>query len=234
MKIAFCFLAYGDEYVREFLQIAPNFPKEDIIVTSDRQIEDYNTIIVNEDFNFNLKVKAIERALETYDNILSLDTDHYIRGLDLNSFSKFYNKGVITKWFGDEVQYLGEQITSKDLSSGLTSRNDVNEFGTMLYFLNNSEQVRFVDESVLFISITSSETKSKFVDTFKRLIHHTENKQPYRETDKKYGALEGCLMYVCFKLSNLELHRESKFLNKMFLHYGPTEGHGIKIKSKLL
>ena len=47
MKIGFCFLAYGDDYVREFLQIAPNFPKEDIIVTSDRQIEDYNTIIVN-------------------------------------------------------------------------------------------------------------------------------------------------------------------------------------------
>ena len=28
MKIGFCFLAYGDEYVREFLQIATNFPKE--------------------------------------------------------------------------------------------------------------------------------------------------------------------------------------------------------------
>lgn len=234
MKIAFCFLAYGDEYVREFLQIAPNFPKEHIIVTSDRQIEDYNTIIVNEAFNFHLRVKAIEKALETYDNVLSLDTDHYIRGLDVNSFSKFYNKGVVTKWFGEEVQYLGEHITSEDLSNGLTSRNDVNEFGTMLYFLNNSEQVRFVDESVLFISISNKESKFKFIDTYKKLIKHTENKQPYRETDKTYGALEGCLMYVCFNLSYLEIHKESKFLNQMFVHYGPTEGHGIKIKSKIL
>jgi hypothetical protein len=234
MKIGFCFLAYGDEYVREFLQIAPNFPKEDIIVTSDRQIEDYTTIIVNEDFNFHLRVKAIEKALETYDNVLSLDTDHYIRGLDLNSFSKFYNKGVVTKWFGDEVQYLGENITSDALSNGLTSRKDVNEFGRMLYFLNNSEQVKFLDESVLFISITNKESKFKFVDIYKKLINHTENKQPYRETDKTYGALEGCLMYVCFKLSNLELHTESKFLNKIFHHYGPTEGHNVKLKSKLL
>jgi len=234
MKIGFCFLAYGDDNVREFLQIAPNFPKEDIIVTSDRQIEDYNTIIVNEDFNFHLRVKAIEKALETYDNVLSLDTDHYIRGLDLNSFSKFYNKGVVTKWFGDEVQYLGENITSDALSNGLTSRKDVNEFGRMLYFLNNSEQVKFLDESVLFISITNKESKFKFVDIYKKLINHTENKQPYRETDKTYGALEGCLMYVCFKLSNLELHTESKFLNKIFHHYGPTEGHNVKLKSKLL
>ena len=63
MKIAFVSWAYGDEYVREFLQIAPNFPKEDIIVTSDRQIEDYNTIIVNEDFNYNLKFKSIEEDI---------------------------------------------------------------------------------------------------------------------------------------------------------------------------
>jgi len=234
MRIAFCFLAYGDEYVREFLQIAPNFPKEDIIVTSDRQIEDYNTIIVNEDFNFHLRVKSIERALETYDNILSLDTDHYIRGLDLNYFNKFNNKGVVMKWFGDSVEYLGEQITSDDLSNGLTSRQDVNEFGRMLYFLNNSEQVKFLDESVLFISIIDSEVKSKFVDIYKKLINHTENKQPYRETDKTYGALEGCLMYVCFRLSNVELHTESKFLNKTFIHYGPVEGHNVKIKSKIL
>ena len=41
-------------------------------------------------------------------------------------------------------------------------------------------------------------------------------------------------MYVCFKLSNLELHTESKFLNKIFHHYGPTEGHNVKLKSKLL
>ena len=121
MKIAFCFLAYGDKYVREFLQIAPNFPKEDIIVTSDRQIEDYNTIIVNEDFNYNLKFKSIESTLETYDNILLLDTDHYIRGLDLNYFNKFHNKGVVMKWFGDSVEYLGEQMRSDDLSNGLTS-----------------------------------------------------------------------------------------------------------------
>lgn len=234
MRIAFCFIAYGDNYVKEFLNIAPNFPKKDIIVTSDRQIKDFNTIIVEGEFNFHLRIQALMKAVKTYDSVLLLDTDNIVKNLDLNSFKQYYNKGLTVKWFGSEVEYLNESITSESLCKGLTSRNDVNNYGKMLFELNNQEEVKFIDESCFFFSTTDKTLKTRFIKTYKKLINQTVEVQPYRETDKTNGALEGCILYTAAKKSKINIQKDYSFFNDKFFHFGPEYGHRTNFRRRVI
>jgi len=229
MNIGFCFLAIGDRYVDEFKSIATNFPKENIIVCSDRKIDDYNTIIYNGEFNFNLKSIPIIEGLKKYQKVVFLDTDHYIKKFDINHLNTFQT-GISVKWVGDKVIYLNENITSDMLINGTTSRDDVNNYGKMLSNLNND--IKFIDECFLFFNLKD---KDVFIKNYLMVMEKTKNTQPYRDTDKKKGALEGCLLYTVAKLSNEDVSStNSKFITNFFYHYGPEVGHLTKLKKELL
>lgn len=228
-SICFCFLAIGDRYVHEFKSIATNFPKENIIVCSDRKIDDYNTIIHDGEFNFNLKSIPIIEGLKKYEKVVFLDTDHYINKFDINYFNTF-EKGISVKWIGDKVVYLNENISADMLINGTTSRDDVNNYGKILS--NLYDNIKFIDESFLVFNLKD---KDNFIKNYLMVIEKTKNTQPYRDTDKKKGALEGCLLYTATKLSNEDiLSSNSKFIKNFFYHYGPELGHSIKLKKELL
>lgn len=232
-NIGYCFLAIGDRYVDEFISISKHFPKENIIVCSDREIAGYNTIVTKEPFNFHLRALAIERALKEYDTVVALDTDHVITSLDKNIFYDALN-GISVKWVGDSVTYLEEKITSKDLINSNTKFDDVNLYGSTLYKIINSE-VKFLDESIMIFKLNDEE-KELFLENYFDIISKTKEKQPFRYTDKKMGALEGCIIYSAAVLSNIEINAEkSDDLNSYFYHYGPKIGHTLKLnKNKSL
>jgi len=91
MNYGICFLAYGEEYIKEFNIVAESLIKLNnefkIFVVTDQPdwiINGvYKIIKVEEEFNFNLKRIVIEEALKENDTILFLDTDIFIRnGID--------------------------------------------------------------------------------------------------------------------------------------------------------
>ena len=231
-NIGYCFLAIGDRYVEEFLSISKHFPKENIIVCSDREISGYTTIVTKEPFNFHLRALAIERALKEYDIVVSLDTDHVITPFNNSLFDNFKD-GLSLKWIGDSVIYLEEKITSHDLAHSNTKFDDVNSYGNVLYKMINTE-VKFLDESIMVFKLQDNQ-KELFLKNYFDIISKTKSKQPFRFTDKKMGALEGCLIYSALYKSNIKINTEnSSLLNKYFYHYGPKIGHTLNLKKTLI
>ena len=90
-EFALCFLAYGDEHIKEFNKVCNKIlvshPLSNIFVlTNDKSKIDNHSINIfekQEDFNFNLKRYIIAEAFETYDTIIMLDTD-----IDIKSFEQ--------------------------------------------------------------------------------------------------------------------------------------------------
>ena len=231
-KIGYCFLAIGDRYVDEFISISQHFPKESIIVCSDREISGYTTIVTKEPFNFHLRALAIEKALKEYDTVVSLDTDHVITPFS-DSFFDNFKDGLSLKWIGNSVIYLEEKITSHDLVHSNTKFDDVNLYGNVLHKMINSE-VKFLDESIMVFKLNDAE-KELFLTNYFDIISKTKSKQPFRFTDKKMGALEGCLIYSALYKSNIKINTEnSNLLNNHFYHYGPRIGHNVNLKKTLL
>ena len=77
----FCFLAYGEEHIKEFNIVAKSILKLNsnykIIVGTDSPIDIidgvYQTILINEPFNYNLKRIVIEHSLKEFNTILFFD-----------------------------------------------------------------------------------------------------------------------------------------------------------------
>lgn len=228
--ICYVFLAYGDDYIKEFLRIAPFFPKEHILVYSNREIEDYNTLTTKKPFNFNLKLTALTKALKKYNKVLLLDTDTTIKDFNPDLLSKL-DSGLTVKWFGKRVTYLGRSITSKSLTEGSTSFSDVNEYGKTL-FDEYKNTIKFIDESCLFFNFTNEHQKTMFKSTLEYYFLKLKNKYPIREN--KPGSLEGCLLYVIASQVNLNIYKNKQIFDKMFYHYGPVSGHNNSFKQKVL
>ena len=229
-NICYVFLAYGEEYIEEFLRIAPFFPKEHILVCSNRKIEKYNTLTTNNPFNFNLKLTALTKALKKYNKVLILDTDTIIKDFNPDLLSEL-ESGLTVKWFGERVTYLDSSITSKSLSNGTTIFNDVNDYGKTL-FKEYKNTLRFIDESCLFFNFTNEQQKAMFISTLEYYFSKLKNKYPIREG--KVGSLEGCLLYVIASQVNLGIYKNKEIFDKMFYHYGPVNGHNISFKQKVL
>ena len=216
--IGFCFLAIGDRYVEEFKSLSTFFPKNNIVVCSDRQIDDYHTIIVDEEFNFNLKSKSIVESLQKFDKVVSLDTDHVITSLPKNLFDDIPD-GISVRWIGNDVEYLDKKFNSSDFINGNTDFDDVNEYGKILYELTKAE-IKFIDESVMVFNFKNKSTKNKFIKNYLNIIEKSKGKQPFRYTDKKMGAMEGCIIHAASVLSNVDINTDMNWeLNKHFYHY---------------
>ena len=226
------FLSYGEDYHKEFLEISKNFNINDVLVVSDKNLGEYNTIITSEAFNFNLKHISITESLKKDDSVLYIDTDTIVQNPNYNLLHNIED-GIYVKWIGDVINYLDESITSNNISFGETSRNDVNNYGKELFKIVQ-KPIKFIDESILFIKL-KNENKFNFIKNYKELVNQFKNNTPYRETDKKWGAIEGCLLWAAAELSNIKI--DDKTLTeffKQFKHYGPMVGHNIKNKKSIL
>ena len=233
-NVGYAFLAIGERYTQEFLSISKLFPKEDIIVCSDKQIEDYNTLIVKDNFNFNLKSIPIIECLKKYKTVVSIDTDHRISPSYQNILKKI-PVGVSVKHIRNEVIYLGEKITSDNLRNGLTKYEDVNLYGMTLNKLLENHKLKFLDESLIIFNFENNIDKNNFIENYSNLILKTKNKQPFRHTDKKMGSMEGCIIYGALELSNIQINDDLReMMYKYFHHYGPLEGHNTKLKNDFL
>lgn len=230
-KICYLFLAYGNQYVEQFLRISSFFDRENIIVCSNNNIEGFNTIVTNQDFNFNLKLFALIEALKHYDKVLLLDTDIVVKGVWKESLQKL-PEGVSVKWVGNKVNYLNEILNSKNLSQGSTTLYDVNQYGKKLFKLNNNNTLKFIDESCIFFNFPDTNKKLVFIDNLKKTLIELKDYFPSRHGKK--GSLEGCLLYVALLKSNIDIYNKKSVFSKMFYHYGPSFGHKINFNKKVI
>ena len=191
-EFALCFLAYGDEHIKEFNKVCNNIlvshPLSNIFVlTNDKSKIDNHSINIfekQEDFNFNLKRYIIAEAFETYDTIIMLDTDIDIKSFEQMNLS-INSDGMYVNWISSKLIHKG-----KLLNIG----ND--EYCNALRKLNNyAYPIQFIPEFCVFFKISEIKTRKEFIERWD-YIHNSINE--FEPTDRHLnlnGAVEGCIMH---------------------------------------
>jgi len=197
-EFALCFLAYGDEHIKEFNKVCDKMlvshPLSNIFVlTNDKSKIDNHSINIfekQEDFNFNLKRYIIAEAFKIYDTIIMLDTD-----IDIKSFENMNlyinSDGMYVNWISSKLIHKGKPLNIGD-----------DEYCNELRKLNNyTYPIQFIPEFCVFFKISEIKTRKEFVERW-GYIHNSVSK--FEPTDRHLnlnGAVEGCIIHsTCMDL----------------------------------
>lgn len=217
-KIAFCFLAVGNEHINEFNYISNKLSKfGEIFVCTDDESKinkNFNIIKNNDAFNYNLKRKSIDNALKTHDTIIAMDTDYYLINDNLN-FSSIdqLSDGMYVVWIDNSVFFMKDIITIENTKS---------EYVKKLIELNDTNKdLFFIDECIFLLKISDKEKKNNFINNWNKIFLETEHIQP---NNKNNGAMEGLIIYLSCLKSGIDVYETKKFelLQKQlnnFYHY---------------
>lgn len=168
-------------------------------------------------FNFNKKLETIEHFLDKI--VVLLDTDHILR-------KPFKVHDLQTLDEGIYVKYSKPYLTKDTLESDI----ELYDYFDILKNKYGSNCINFLDESIIIFNILDTNKISKFISSWKYLIHLTKDNSPYRFSDKTSGALEGCLISIAAQQADIKIYSDklSEFF-ECFYHYGPVDGHRTKI-----
>lgn len=200
MEFIFCFLAHGEEHIEEFNIVAESLLKINkdfkILVGTDEPLEItdgvYKTILIEEEFNFNLKRIVIEEALKEVDTIIFLDTDIFIRnGIDFSVINNLDNNTI----YADEIVGLPKL---KDVYGSLDYMKEYLDILTPII-----ETPLFLIHEGLFILKTTNETKDLFLKTWEQIDSQT---RPYQKMAYGVlGAMEGLIIYISLIKSGISI-----------------------------
>jgi hypothetical protein len=242
---AICSLAYGERCIGEFNQLVESLDKINpnlniFVCTNDRskiQKQSINIIETLEPFNYNLKMVAIESALQSFSKIICVDSDGifspttnftFIDNLSDNTFYCYHKTKLI--------KYLGYRLSMNKLLNGTTEFDNLNEYGIALKVLNNNlNDLEFIDEGIFLIRIEDINKRNEFISNWKNTIEYTKKGQ---RSDKNNiwlpGVFEGVILnLICKKLKiNINVYPTIliDFFNS-FMHYGDI---GVNISNKTI
>ena len=209
-----CFLAYGDEHINEFNHISTQLKSikgcgEIFVCTNDKSkiTTDCTIIETNEPFNYNLKRIPIKHALEKYDTIMFMDTDHiFSSNIDFSILSNL-EQGFYYKWMNDKVYFMDNLIKPNDI-----------EYGTIIQQLTD-KPLMFLDECIFVLKTN----KGNLFSNWWEILHNiTLNIQP---NNSNPGAIEGLIIYSSILNSNIKLKNKLKLFDS-FIHTGPLRLNG--------
>jgi hypothetical protein len=224
MEFIFCFLAHGEEHIEEFnivaeslLKINKNFK---IFVGTDEPSEIidgiYNTILIQEEFNFNLKRIIIEEALKEVDTIIFLDTDIFIRnGIDFSVINNLDNNTI----YADEIVNL---LKLKDAYGSLDYMQEYLDILTPMI-----DTPLFLIHEGLFILKTTNETKDSFLNNWKEIDLQT---RPYQKMAYGVlGAMEGLIIYISLINSGIKIELAKDDIRKLYSNIAHFGSRGRKL-----
>lgn len=220
-EFALCFLAYGDEHIKEFNEtcnkILSTHPFSNIFVLTDDkskiQNDSINIFEKKGYFNFNFKRYIIAEAFELYNTIIMLDTD-----IDIKSFEQINehinSDGMYVNWIASRLKHKG-----KLLNTG----ND--EYCNRLRKLNNYKYpVQFIPEFCVFLKITDIKIRKEFIERWDYIHNSVCDVEPTDRHLNLNGAVEGCIMYSACKDLELPIFVSTKLFESI--------NHYASIKSK--
>ena len=214
----FCFLAYGDEHIDEFNIVAKSLlklnPEYKIIVGTDSEdkIIDgvYKIIKMDEPFNYNLKRIVIKEAFVDFNTLIFLDTDIFIRnGID---FSVLDNLEPCI--YADEIVDM-EQL--KDVYGSLEYMKEYLDTLRSIY----SDDLYLIHEGLFVLNIDDINVKNEFIENWKTI--DTQTRVHQKLAYNLPGAMEGLIIWIALKKSNIHIKLADGVLRKMFnliAHFG--------------
>jgi hypothetical protein len=218
MMFCFCFLAYGEEHIKEFNIVAKSILKLNtdykIIVGTDSPIDIidgvYQTILINEPFNYNLKRIVIEHSLIEFNTVLFLDTDIFIRyGID---FSVLDN--LVDGMYAAEIVGLDKL---RDVYGSLDYMKEYLDELSKIY----ANQLFLIHEGLFILNLSDTKQKEDFIKYWEEIDVQT---RPYHKLAYDLpGAMEGLIMWIAVQKSNIKLTLMEGEIEKLFnliSHFG--------------
>ena len=218
MTFCFSFLAYGEEHIKEFNIVAKSILKLNtnykIIVGTDSPIDIidgvYQTILINEPFNYNLKRAVIEHSLKEFDTILFLDTDIFIRyGIDFSILDNLADGMYAAEIVG--LDKLRDVYGSLDYM-----KEYLDELGKIY-----TDQLFLIHEGLFILNLTDTKQKKDFIKYWEEIDAQT---RPYHKLAYDLpGAMEGLIMWIAVQKSNIKLTLMEGEIEKLFnfiSHFG--------------
>jgi len=214
----FCFLAYGEEHIKEFNIVAKSILKLNsnykIIVGTDSPIDIidgvYQTILINESFNYNLKRIVIEHSLKEFNTILFLDTDIFIRyGVN---FSILDN--LVDGMYAAEIVGLDKL---RDVYGSLDYMKEYLDELSKIY----TDQLFLIHEGLFILNLSDTKQKEDFIKYWKEIDIQT---RPYHKLAYDLlGAMEGIIIWIAIQKANIKLTLMEGEIEKLFnfiSHFG--------------
>jgi hypothetical protein len=214
----FCFLAYGEEHIKEFNIVAKSILKLNtdykIIVGTDSPVDIidgvYRTILINEPFNYNLKRIVIEHSLKEFNTILFLDTDIFIRyGIDFSILDNLV-----------DGMYAAEIVGLDELRDVYGSLDYMKEYLDELSKIH-TDQLFLIHEGLFILNLSDTKQKEDFIKYWEEIDVQT---RPYHKLAYDLpGAMEGIIIWIAIQKANIKLTlMEGKIENlfRCIRHYG--------------
>lgn len=214
----FCFLAYGEEHIKEFnivanslLELNPNFK---IIVGTDSPsdiIEGvYNVIQINEPFNYNLKRMVIEYSLKEFNTLLFLDTDVFVRyGVNFSILDNL-----------EDGMYAAEIVGLDELRDVYGSLEYMKEYLDELSKIYTDE-LFLVHEGLFVLRLSDDKQKEDFIRYWKEIDIQTRSY--HKLAYDLPGAMEGLIIWIAIQKSNTKIKLADGEILKLFnfiSHFG--------------
>ena len=225
----FCFLAYGQEHINEFNIVAKSILKLNtdykIIVGTDSPVDIingvYRTILIEEQFNYNLKRIVIEESLKEYDTILFLDTDIFLRnGVDFSVLTNLEN--------GMYVAEIVDLDKLKDIYGSLEYMKDYLNKLKEIY----SKELFLVHEGLFVLHLTNDIQKKDFIKYWKEI--DIETRPHHKLAYDLPGAMEGIIIWIAIQKANIKLNLINGKLQNLIEYISHFGSRNRKLEKTLI
>jgi hypothetical protein len=211
-NIGICLLSIGEEHIIESINLIKTIQEKIVgnykfYVGTDQpeKFIDYevNTILIEEEFNYNFKNIPISRCFDDCDISVFLDSDHILlEKLDLKDLENVQD-GFYGSIYKD---YINPNYV---------------EYHETIAKMNKS-QIPYIFEHMFIIKLSEERKKKAFIENWNHVFNITKNIQPISKS--KMGANEGLIISLSCLMSEIKIldaYYDSNMVHyfKGFYHY---------------
>lgn len=226
MNFGICLLAFGKEHVNECNHLIKSLFEIDkdldiFVYTNDFDYDirgNVRRVLTTTEFNYNLKVEAVNFGLLYYDTVLFIDTDTHInKSIKFSLLDNIKQDGFYTTKEPYTVFTHDDEVVS------VHSLINNTDYGKEIVKLSGLSNLSFLDEQKFVIRIEDEEKRYEFCQTWKKLFKNTKETHIENKHTGSPGIYEGLIMSTTCKLQNLPIVSDNVNTKSLFnnmSHYG--------------
>lgn len=206
-KIGISILSIGDESINETINLINSikskidYPFHYYVATDNpNKFNDQNitTILISEEFNYNLKRVPLEKSLDECDIVIFLDSDIVaLNNIDFNCLENVQD-GLYAMVYSDY------------------NYNCLLDYHDKLFMINNNKPIPYVFEHIFIIKLSDPNKKKKFIENWESIYNQTKEVQP--QSKLKDGSNEGLIISLSCIMSDIKII--DPLNSEMFQYFG--------------
>lgn len=217
-KIGICILSIGDEFILETINLI-NSVKANIeynfkfYIGTDKPDnfigENITTILITDEFNYNLKRIPLEKSLNECDIVIFLDSDSVaLRNVDFKNLEEV-----------DDALY--------GLIYNDYNYENLKEYHDVIFDMNNNDKnIPYIFEYIFIIKLNDQNKKNNFIENWNMIFNETQKQQPLSKF--KNGSNEGLIIGLSCLMSDIKIV-DPIVNSEMFQYFGVFHHYGEQL-----